>query len=114
MYSTANLTDVELKDQGNRMFSSRKYDDAINLYTKAIVSDCTFTLSAQQPIAPFSSLDTRSRMNIFAPLQELCLIVNVFIARSKRSAVIGQSITTATVVLSVFALVALIDVYCFV
>ena len=52
MYSTANLTDVELKDQGNRMFSSRKYDDAINLYTKAIVSDCTFTLSAQQPFPP--------------------------------------------------------------
>lgn len=38
MYSTANLTDVELKDQGNRMFSARKYEDAINLYTKAIVS----------------------------------------------------------------------------
>lgn len=38
MYSTANLSDVELKDQGNRLFSARKYDDAVNLYTKAIVS----------------------------------------------------------------------------
>lgn len=38
MYSTANLTDRELKEQGNRLFSSRKYDDAINCYTKAIVS----------------------------------------------------------------------------
>lgn len=39
MYSTANLTDVELKDQGNRLFTSRKFDDAISCYTKAIVSN---------------------------------------------------------------------------
>lgn len=38
MYSTQNLSDKELKEQGNRMFSSRKYDDAINCYSKAIVS----------------------------------------------------------------------------
>lgn len=38
MYSTANLSDVELKEQGNRLFSSRKYEDAINCYSKAIVS----------------------------------------------------------------------------
>lgn len=37
-YSTANLTDAELKDQGNRLFASRKYDDATQCYTKAIVS----------------------------------------------------------------------------
>lgn len=37
MYSTANLSDKELKEQGNRMFSLRKYDDAINCYSKAIV-----------------------------------------------------------------------------
>lgn len=37
MYSTANLTDQELKDQGNRMFSQRKYEDAANCYSKAIV-----------------------------------------------------------------------------
>lgn len=41
MYSTANLSDVELKDQGNRMFSTRKYDDAINCYTKAIIKNPT-------------------------------------------------------------------------
>ncbi|XP_006823844.1 E3 ubiquitin-protein ligase CHIP-like [Saccoglossus kowalevskii] len=28
---------MELKDQGNRFFSARKYDDAINCYTKAIL-----------------------------------------------------------------------------
>jgi hypothetical protein len=37
MYSTANLTDKELKDQGNRLFSLRKYEDAVSCYTKAIV-----------------------------------------------------------------------------
>lgn len=38
MYSTANLTDKELKEQGNRLFSLRRYEDAMNCYTKAIVS----------------------------------------------------------------------------
>lgn len=37
MYSTANLTDKELKEQGNRLFSLRKYEDAVNCYSKAIV-----------------------------------------------------------------------------
>lgn len=37
-YSTANLTDTELKEQGNRLFEQRKYDDAVSCYTKAIVS----------------------------------------------------------------------------
>lgn len=41
MYSTANLSDKELKDQGNRLFSLRKYEDAVNCYTKAIVSNNT-------------------------------------------------------------------------
>lgn len=36
-YSTANLTDTELKEQGNRLFEQRKYDDAVSCYTKAIV-----------------------------------------------------------------------------
>jgi STIP1 family protein 1 len=39
MYSTANLTDKELKEQGNRLFSIRKYEEAINCYSKAIVSE---------------------------------------------------------------------------
>lgn len=38
MYSTANLTDKELKEQGNRLFSLHKYEDAANCYSKAIVS----------------------------------------------------------------------------
>lgn len=42
MYSTANLTDVELKDQGNRLFSARKFEDAIGCYSKAIVSSQPF------------------------------------------------------------------------
>lgn len=39
MYSTANLTDKELQEQGNRMFSLRKYEDAINCYSKAIIKN---------------------------------------------------------------------------
>lgn len=39
MYSTANLSDVELKEQGNRLFSAKKFEDAIGCYTKAIVSE---------------------------------------------------------------------------
>lgn len=39
MYSTANLTDKELKDQGNRLFSLRKYEDAVSCYTKAIIKN---------------------------------------------------------------------------
>lgn len=41
MYSTQNLSDKELKEQGNRMFNLRKYEDAINCYSKAIVSNYT-------------------------------------------------------------------------
>jgi hypothetical protein len=44
MYSTANLSDKELKDQGNRLFSLRKYEDAVSCYTKAIVSVQIFVL----------------------------------------------------------------------
>lgn len=43
MYSTANLSDKELKEQGNRMFSARKYEEAINCYSKAIVSQISWT-----------------------------------------------------------------------
>lgn len=42
-FSTANLTDLELKEQGNRNFTARKYEDAIKLYSMAIVS-CSFNL----------------------------------------------------------------------
>ncbi|CAO1360520.1 unnamed protein product [Diamesa tonsa] len=37
--SKTNLSDLELKDQGNRLFSSRKYEDAINCYSKAIIKN---------------------------------------------------------------------------
>lgn len=37
-YTTANLTDKELKEQGNRLFSLRRFEDAMACYTKAIVS----------------------------------------------------------------------------
>ncbi|XP_043274673.1 E3 ubiquitin-protein ligase CHIP [Venturia canescens] len=39
MYSTANLSDKELKEQGNRLFSLHKYEDAANCYTKAIIKN---------------------------------------------------------------------------
>uniref|UniRef100_A0A1A9VZS6 E3 ubiquitin-protein ligase CHIP n=1 Tax=Glossina brevipalpis TaxID=37001 RepID=A0A1A9VZS6_9MUSC len=41
IYSTCNLTDLQLKEQGNCLFSARKYDDAINCYTKAIIKNPT-------------------------------------------------------------------------
>ncbi|XP_058808346.1 E3 ubiquitin-protein ligase CHIP [Phymastichus coffea] len=39
MYSTANLTDKELKEQGNHLFNLHKYEDAANCYTKAIIKN---------------------------------------------------------------------------
>jgi hypothetical protein len=33
------LTDIELKDHGNKLFAARKYEDAIQCYSKAIVSN---------------------------------------------------------------------------
>lgn len=39
MYSTANLTDKELKEQGNILFSVRRYEDAANSYSKAIIKN---------------------------------------------------------------------------
>ncbi|XP_020279006.1 E3 ubiquitin-protein ligase CHIP [Pseudomyrmex gracilis] len=39
MYSTANLSDKELKEQGNRLFNLHKYEDAANCYTKAIIKN---------------------------------------------------------------------------
>ncbi|KYN02688.1 E3 ubiquitin-protein ligase CHIP [Cyphomyrmex costatus] len=39
MYSTANLSDKELKEQGNRLFDLHKYEDAANCYTKAIMKN---------------------------------------------------------------------------
>lgn len=44
VYTTANLTDEELKNQGNRLFSGKKYEEAVNCYTKAIVSITTLNL----------------------------------------------------------------------
>lgn len=32
------MTAIELKEQGNRLFCGRHYDDAAQCYTKAIVS----------------------------------------------------------------------------
>ncbi|XP_063387930.1 E3 ubiquitin-protein ligase CHIP-like [Cydia fagiglandana] len=38
-YSTANLSDKKLKEEGNRLFSLRRYEDAMNYYTKAIIKN---------------------------------------------------------------------------
>ncbi len=35
---TSKMSAVELKEQGNRLYASRKYDEAIGYYSKAIVS----------------------------------------------------------------------------
>ena len=32
------MSAVDLKEQGNRLFSAKQYDDAAQCYTKAIVS----------------------------------------------------------------------------
>ncbi|KAL1488900.1 hypothetical protein ABEB36_014689 [Hypothenemus hampei] len=39
MYSTVNLSDKELKEQGNRLYNLRKYEEAINCYSKAIIKN---------------------------------------------------------------------------
>ncbi|XP_053958475.1 E3 ubiquitin-protein ligase CHIP [Anastrepha ludens] len=38
-YTTANLTDMQLKEQGNQLFVLRKFDDAVSCYTKAIMKN---------------------------------------------------------------------------
>lgn len=44
----ANLTDVELKNQGNKLFAARKFDDAISCYSKAIVSFLISSISIEK------------------------------------------------------------------
>ncbi|XP_060521879.1 E3 ubiquitin-protein ligase CHIP [Cylas formicarius] len=39
MYSTVNLTDKELKEQGNRLYNFKKYEEAIGCYSKAIIKN---------------------------------------------------------------------------
>ena len=36
------MSAFDLKEQGNRLFAARSYDDAIGCYTKAIVSKTTY------------------------------------------------------------------------
>lgn len=44
MYTTANLSDKELKEEGNRLFDLHKYEDAAHCYTKAIIKNPTQAL----------------------------------------------------------------------
>ncbi|OAD61950.1 STIP1 homology and U box-containing protein 1 [Eufriesea mexicana] len=44
MYTTANLSDKELKEEGNRLFNLHKYEDAAYCYTKAIIKNPTQAL----------------------------------------------------------------------
>ncbi|CAK9803871.1 E3 ubiquitin-protein ligase CHIP [Anthophora plagiata] len=44
MYTTAYLSDKELKEQGNRLFNLHKYEDAASCYTKAIIKNPTQAL----------------------------------------------------------------------
>ncbi|CAK9796882.1 E3 ubiquitin-protein ligase CHIP [Anthophora quadrimaculata] len=43
-YTTAYLSDKELKEQGNRLFNLHKYEDAASCYTKAIIKNPTQAL----------------------------------------------------------------------
>lgn len=43
-----NMTDLELKDHGNKLFAARKFEDAISCYSKAIVSSCTGSLITEK------------------------------------------------------------------
>ncbi|XP_017470892.1 PREDICTED: E3 ubiquitin-protein ligase CHIP-like [Rhagoletis zephyria] len=38
-YTTANLSDIQLKEQGNQLFVLRKFDEAVGCYTKAIIKN---------------------------------------------------------------------------
>lgn len=38
-FTTTNLSDKELKDEGNKYFGLRQYEEAINCYTKAIIKN---------------------------------------------------------------------------
>lgn len=46
------MTATELKEQGNRLFNGRHFDDAAQCYTKAIVS--TFFVERSHLKQPFS------------------------------------------------------------
>jgi STIP1 homology and U-box containing protein 1 len=37
--TTQSMTDIELKDHGNKLFAARKFEDAVSCYSKAIVSE---------------------------------------------------------------------------
>ncbi|CAK9833433.1 E3 ubiquitin-protein ligase CHIP [Anthophora retusa] len=44
MYTTAYLSDKELREQGNRLFNLHKYEDAASCYTKAFIKNPTQAL----------------------------------------------------------------------
>lgn len=56
MYSTANLSDKELKEQGNRFFSLRRFEDAMSCYTKAIVSTVRFSFLTYKQVQNCSKI----------------------------------------------------------
>ena len=39
------MSALDLKEQGNRLYSAKRYDDAIQSYTKAIVSTLSYSKS---------------------------------------------------------------------
>lgn len=52
------MTDVELKNRGNKLFAARKYEEAITCYSDAIVSDAVDDLESCkiQMICEFSRM----------------------------------------------------------
>ena len=45
MKEKTEMNALDLKEQGNRLYSAKRYDDAIQSYTKAIVSTLSYSKS---------------------------------------------------------------------
>lgn len=59
------MTAIELKEQGNRLFCGRHYDDAAQCYTKAIVSSKLHVLDT----------DDEKNTSLFSVKGKICFIL---------------------------------------
>jgi len=51
-HTTNNPTDKDLKEEGNRLFSYKQYEKAIECYNKAIVSKNQMSFQPNSDLAP--------------------------------------------------------------
>ena len=79
MYSTANLSDKELKEQGNRLFDLHKYEDAASCYTKAIVSIMIFLMHAQSRRTITWTVTLNCVAQLRAPTRYSCIAAKYFL-----------------------------------